>query len=142
MSEPQDQPAGSRSSRPDASDDVIVCRCEELRLGDLRTALHQGFDAPDMLKRATRITMGPCQGRICRPVYRTLVRAWFGAPEEGADATTDGHVGTRPDGRASLPIRPGLDLPGSRPPIRPVRLGDLADLHPPEEDPTPSQGNR
>jgi hypothetical protein len=129
--------------RRDASNDVIVCRCEELRLGDLRAAFERGFDAPDTLKRATRITMGACQGRVCRPVYRALLRAWVetSTGEEPPPGGT-GHIGTRPDSRASLPMRPGLDLPGSRPPVRPIRLGDLADLEPPDEEPTPSQGNR
>lgn len=140
MSEPRHDPD---EGRRDTSHDVIVCRCEELRLGDLRDAFDRGFDSPDALKRATRITMGVCQGRVCRPVYRALLRSWDASTETGdAPEGRDGHVGTDPDSRASLPIRPGLDLPGSRPPVRPIRLGDLADLDPPEEDPTPSQGNR
>ena len=43
-----------------ASDDTIVCRCEDVRAGDLRTRANWR-DA----KLHTRCGMGPCQGRIC-----------------------------------------------------------------------------
>ncbi|NGZ86635.1 NAD(P)/FAD-dependent oxidoreductase [Duganella aceris] len=43
-----------------ADDDTIVCRCEDVRHGELRT--HTAWrDA----KLQTRCGMGPCQGRIC-----------------------------------------------------------------------------
>jgi hypothetical protein len=127
----------------DGDDDVVVCRCEEVHLSELLHALAQGYDAPETMKRATRVSMGACQGRVCRPIYAALWRAWSAAPEGGDSVSTEvGHVGVDPDSRASLPIRPGLDLPGSRPPVRPIRLADLAELDPPEEEPTPSQGNR
>ncbi len=47
---------------PDAT---IACRCEEITLGQLRTAIDQGFDSLGTLKRMTRLGMGRCQGRYC-----------------------------------------------------------------------------
>ena len=43
-----------------AGDDTIVCRCEDVCHGDLRT--HTGWRSA---KLQTRCGMGPCQGRIC-----------------------------------------------------------------------------
>lgn len=52
-------------------DDTIVCRCEEIRLGELREALAAG-DEVGAVKRATRVGMGCCQGRYCGPVVARL----------------------------------------------------------------------
>jgi NADPH-dependent 2,4-dienoyl-CoA reductase/sulfur reductase-like enzyme len=48
------------------SDDEIICRCEGITAGTLRTAATQR-DAREMnrLKAFTRIGMGRCQGRVC-----------------------------------------------------------------------------
>jgi NADPH-dependent 2,4-dienoyl-CoA reductase/sulfur reductase-like enzyme len=43
-----------------AGDDTIVCRCEDVRHGELRT--HASWRSA---KLQTRCGMGPCQGRIC-----------------------------------------------------------------------------
>jgi D-hydroxyproline dehydrogenase subunit alpha len=43
-----------------ATPDTIVCRCESVRLG----ALDRGW-SPRQAKLATRVGMGPCQGRVC-----------------------------------------------------------------------------
>ena len=43
-----------------ADDDTIVCRCEDVRHGELRT--HTAWRGA---KLQTRCGMGPCQGRIC-----------------------------------------------------------------------------
>ncbi len=43
-----------------ARDDTIVCRCEDVELGRLR-----GFSSLREARLATRVGMGPCQGRVC-----------------------------------------------------------------------------
>lgn len=43
-----------------AGDDTIVCRCEDVRHGELRT--HASWRSA---KLQTRCGMGPCQGRVC-----------------------------------------------------------------------------
>lgn len=128
------------------ADSVIVCRCEEVTLADVERAVADGYAAPELLKRATRVSMGACQGRVCRPMLRAFWRGRTGAADAGHDdahaANARGHVAERRDSRGSLPVSPDLDLPGSRPPVRPIRVGDLAELDPPDEPVTPSQGNR
>ncbi len=46
--------------------DVIVCRCEDLTLEDVRKAIAEGYTSWDELKRVLRIGLGPCGGKTCR----------------------------------------------------------------------------
>ena len=50
----------ARSSRPSRMPDTIVCRCEDVRFGDLNPEW-----TSRQAKLYTRAGMGPCQGRIC-----------------------------------------------------------------------------
>lgn len=45
--------------------DTIVCRCEEVRVADIRSSVAAGCRGPNQLKAFTRCGMGPCQGRMC-----------------------------------------------------------------------------
>jgi pyruvate/2-oxoglutarate dehydrogenase complex dihydrolipoamide dehydrogenase (E3) component len=57
------------------SDDDIVCRCESITAGAIRSATdHSGNDL-DAAKAATRAGMGPCQGRECGPALAALCGA-------------------------------------------------------------------
>ena len=51
-----------------ASPETIVCRCEDVRYGQL--AQHQSWRAA---KLHTRCGMGPCQGRVCGPAAQFLL---------------------------------------------------------------------
>ncbi len=84
--------------------DLIVCRCEGVTLGAVRRVAAEGLTSAEEIKRFTRMTMGACQGRVCQAILERIALAYGDAP------TT-----------AAL-------LPGPRPPIRPVALGDLAAL--------------
>jgi thioredoxin reductase/bacterioferritin-associated ferredoxin len=91
-----------------AKDDTIVCRCEEITLGQIKEALAEGAfaeDATDMrgVKRTTRMGMGPCQGRMCTPAIQEII-----ARE-----------------KKLLPERIGPLNP--RPPVKPVPLKALAE---------------
>jgi len=48
-----------------ARDDTTLCRCEEVRLADVRAAVANGAGSLDEVKAMTRAGMGYCQGRIC-----------------------------------------------------------------------------
>lgn len=49
-----------------AEDDLVVCRCENIRAGELReTAAGCGARELNRLKALSRIGMGRCQGRMC-----------------------------------------------------------------------------
>ena len=51
--------------RRPAEDEVILCRCEEVRRGAVAQAVAEGCPGPNQLKSFTRAGMGPCQGRMC-----------------------------------------------------------------------------
>ncbi len=48
-----------------ATDDTMICRCEEVTLGDIRQALADGAQTVEEIKAVTRLGMGNCQGQIC-----------------------------------------------------------------------------
>jgi NAD(P)H-nitrite reductase large subunit len=56
-----------------ANDDTIICRCEELTLGDIKTAICKGTVEINELKRMTRLGMGRCQGRMCAPTVQEII---------------------------------------------------------------------
>jgi thioredoxin reductase len=47
------------------TDDTLVCRCEEVTAGDIKSAIQSGARTACAVKMWTRCAMGPCQGRIC-----------------------------------------------------------------------------
>jgi NADPH-dependent 2,4-dienoyl-CoA reductase/sulfur reductase-like enzyme len=70
----------------DAPDELIVCRCEEVTAGELRTcARDTGTREMNRLKALTRIGMGRCQGRMCAPAASRLLAHAAGCalPEVG-----------------------------------------------------------
>lgn len=54
-------------------DDTLVCRCEEVTLGQFRRGMADDADHIGTVKRVTRVGMGCCQGRYCGPVAARLV---------------------------------------------------------------------
>lgn len=76
-------------------DDLIVCRCEEVTVGDIKKAIAGGAVTVEGIKKRTRAGMGLCQGRTCsRLVSRIL------GSETGIKADE-----IRPD-TARMPIKP------------------------------------
>lgn len=48
-----------------STNDTIICRCEDITLGEIRAQIAQGKHTLEEIKRACRAGMGPCQGRTC-----------------------------------------------------------------------------
>ena len=63
---------------------VIVCRCEDVTLADIRRAIYElGYTTYDEVKRYTRAGMGPCGGKTCRPIIlKELARYWKTTPDK------------------------------------------------------------
>ncbi|CAG9253422.1 NADPH-dependent 2,4-dienoyl-CoA reductase/sulfur reductase-like enzyme [Paraburkholderia unamae] len=62
-------------------DNMIVCRCEEVDAGTLRSCIRNGFATEvNRLKALTRIGMGRCQGRMCGESAVALLSAETGKP--------------------------------------------------------------
>ncbi|GIK39075.1 MAG: (2Fe-2S)-binding protein [Chloroflexota bacterium] len=78
-----------------ASDDVVVCRCEEVTAGAVRAAVRAGATHLNQLKPWARAGMGRCQGRVCGPIVAHLV-----AQETGWDLAAVGTFTARP------PVKP------------------------------------
>lgn len=85
-----------------ATEDTIVCRCEEITLGEIRAVLASSAGDMNAVKRMTRTGMGNCQARYCGPALQEIV----------------GHERRVPPGDI-VPLNP-------RPPIRPVPISALA----------------
>ncbi|MDD2773780.1 MAG: FAD-dependent oxidoreductase [Elusimicrobiales bacterium] len=51
---------------PDASDSVIICRCERVTLGEIRRMIRAGARDFNALKAALRCCMGSCGGKTCQ----------------------------------------------------------------------------
>ncbi len=61
-------------------DDIIVCRCEEITMKEIREWIPKGYDTFDELKRLLRVGMGPCQGRGCRDIILREISKMTGVP--------------------------------------------------------------
>jgi D-hydroxyproline dehydrogenase subunit alpha len=62
-----------------ADDDTIVCRCENVRLGEIRGAIEGGHRSINAIKRNVRTGMGWCGGRICLHALAALIELHTGA---------------------------------------------------------------
>lgn len=91
-------------------DDIIVCRCEDVTLGDVRRAIREGATTMDEVRRITRAGMGPCQGRTCRLLIASELARQTGKPVSQIEPST------------------------FRPPVKAVKMGDLARLSTGKED--------
>ena len=84
-------------------DEMLVCRCEEVTVGEIREAIAQGaFDVVGV-KRRTRAGMGLCQGKTCEKMVQQILCQELG-------------VGPDQVGGSSI-----------RPPVRPISYGALAE---------------
>jgi len=56
-----------------ASDETIVCRCEEKTVGEIKLGLNEGITGVRQLKTSIRSGMGQCQGRMCDAIVRGIM---------------------------------------------------------------------
>jgi len=93
---------GIRSSEiSEIPDETIICRCEDVKMGDVRKAVGDGFISPGALKTSIRTGMGNCQGRTCGPLIYDLL--------SGISTTNDKY----------------FTVFSNRPPIKPVKISTL-----------------
>jgi D-hydroxyproline dehydrogenase subunit alpha len=62
-------------------ENTVICRCEEITLGDIREAIHRGARSVNEVKMLTRSGMGNCQGRICEMRVAQTILALSGDPD-------------------------------------------------------------
>jgi hypothetical protein len=83
-------------------DQTMICRCEDIIMGDVRRAINDGFTTIDAIKKATRCGMGNCQGRTCGPILSLILTVLTGQSPENV-----------------LPF-------STRFPVKPLNIGSLA----------------
>ncbi|MGI9452848.1 MAG: NAD(P)/FAD-dependent oxidoreductase, partial [Geminicoccaceae bacterium] len=94
-------PAPEFLNPPDAT---ILCRCEEVTAGQIRSFVDLGCEGPNQAKAFGRSGMGPCQGRYCGLTVSGVIAAKRG-------------VGMADVGYYRI-----------RPPLKPITLGELATM--------------
>jgi hypothetical protein len=98
------------------SPDAVLCFCEDVRGREVQAERAAGFADPELVKRRTGALTGPCQGKYCLSAVSCAMNgAGGGAPAPG-----------EPESSAA-----SIVLPTGRPPLRPIRLGDLVADDPP-----------
>ena len=85
------------------SDQILVCRCEDITREKLMEVIADGYETIDEIKRVTRAGMGPCQGRTCRQLIAQELSRIYGIPMED------------------------VLMPTFRAPVKPISMGALAD---------------
>ncbi|MBW2148358.1 MAG: (2Fe-2S)-binding protein [Deltaproteobacteria bacterium] len=86
--------ANSRHQSSD-SDDLMICRCEEVLRKEILKAIHHGARTVNEVKKLTRAGMGLCQGKSCERHVRFILAEVTGQKLETIEPAT-----TRP------PVRP------------------------------------
>jgi NAD(P)H-nitrite reductase large subunit len=61
-------------------DAIIVCRCEDVTLGEITDAIAKGYATVDEIKHYLRAGMGPCQGRTCGHLMAQIIARETGRP--------------------------------------------------------------
>ncbi|MCJ2373233.1 FAD/NAD(P)-binding oxidoreductase [Pseudomonas sp. RGM 3321] len=64
------------------TDDTVVCRCEEVSAGDIRTTVQDGHWEINRVKAMCRVGMGRCQGRMCGLAAAEIIARESGRPLE------------------------------------------------------------
>lgn len=83
-------------------DDMLVCRCEEVTVGDIKEAIREGAKTVLGVKLRTRAGMGLCQGRTCEKLVSQILTQ-------------------------ELKVKPSeVGTSSARPPVRPITFGEIA----------------
>jgi len=64
------------------TDDTIVCRCERVTAGEIRTLIREGYRDVNEIKAVTRAGMGACGAKTCSTLIQRLFREEGIPPEE------------------------------------------------------------
>jgi NADPH-dependent 2,4-dienoyl-CoA reductase/sulfur reductase-like enzyme len=70
------------------ADETVVCRCEDITMGEIKAAIQNGCATPDAVKKAVRTGMGICQGRTCGPIVYDVIAAFEGTAGGSIDPLT------------------------------------------------------
>ena len=68
------------------TDDLIVCRCERVTLGEIKAIIQSGVRDLNEIKALTRAGMGACGGKTCHSLILRAFRELGVAPEAVTDS--------------------------------------------------------
>ncbi len=57
---------------------ILVCRCEEVKLGEILEILDFGATNINEVRKLTRAGMGLCQGKTCTRTVRQIMAQYLG----------------------------------------------------------------
>lgn len=78
VQEKQIEPSKVYTKQP-VADEAIVCRCERVTAGEIRSLIQSGIRDMNQLKALSRAGMGACGSKTCRPMIHRIFK------EEGID---------------------------------------------------------
>jgi bacterioferritin-associated ferredoxin len=81
------EPTG-KGKGPEADDDLVICRCEEVTKGEIKEAIRNGMRTLNGVKRITRAGMGLCQGQTCQRLVSQILAEELGIPPVEVEPTT------------------------------------------------------
>jgi bacterioferritin-associated ferredoxin len=94
-------------------DDVILCRCEEVTMRQVRDVVRSWSRDMNTVRRLTRAGMGMCQGRVCAPtVARILTTMSTGDEARPLSSTFTARAPLRPLCLETLAMDPDGNDPG------------------------------
>ena len=70
------------------NDEVIVCRCADVKLSEIRNVIKNGCTTLDEIKRLSRAGMGQCQGKTCRNLIMQELSGALSVPADKIEAST------------------------------------------------------
>jgi bacterioferritin-associated ferredoxin len=101
-----------------AADDTLICRCENVTLGQIRKAVRGGARAVNEVKGLTCVGLGLCQGRVCGTLAPRFIARELAA--------------------LGCAVPPQPDLLTVRPPVHPLPLTTLSEHAPPVSGDSPA----
>ncbi len=102
VAQPTKKEIEAAETESDNIDDLVICRCEEITRGEIKSAIRNGMQTLNGIKRVTRAGMGLCQGQTCQRLVAQILTQELGISPAMIDPTT------------------------ARGPVRPLRLGVFA----------------
>jgi len=80
-------------SAPVDSNDLVICRCEEITKKEIQDVIRNGIGTLNGIKRITRAGMGLCQGQTCQRLVGQILSEELGfSPAEVEPTTARGPV--------------------------------------------------
>jgi bacterioferritin-associated ferredoxin len=69
-----------RADLYELADDTVVCRCESVTAGRIRSLVEEGYTDHNEIKAIIRCGMGPCQGRMCSSAVFEMIARYSQIP--------------------------------------------------------------